>query len=240
MATARLFCSALQPGTVELSEEESHHAIAVRRVKPDDELELFDGRGGCASARVRRVGHRRLEVQVDRIEQRPFELPCRLTLGVAMPKAHRQGYLVEKCTELGVAAIWPMIAARSVTKPAAPARTKWVRRAIEAAKQSGRVWIPAIETPQTFEQVVARLGDFDASALTHADASAMPLTAFLAARGSAQSVFVGIGPEGGWTDAERAQAVNAGATLVKLGPTVLRTETAAVAVCAAVALPPVN
>ena len=235
MPRARLFCPTLKSGKVRLPEEEAHHAIAALRVKGDDEVELFDGQGGCAVARVVRAERQRLEVEVTAIEQRPFELPCRLTLAVAMPKTHRQGYLIEKCTELGVAAIWPIVAERSVTKPSATARAKWARRAIEAAKQSRRVFIPGIEAPQTFDKTIARIGDFDASALTDADDSAGPLQSFLATLEQPCSVLAWVGPEGGWTDAERTQAVRAGATLTRLGPTVLRTETAAVAVCAAAA-----
>ena len=235
MPKARLYCPALKPGVVRLPEEESHHAIAALRIRPDDDVELFDGQGGCAIARVVRVERQRLDVEVAGIVQRPFELPFRLTLAVAMPKTHRQGYLIEKCTELGVEAIWPIIAERSVTKPSATAQAKWTRRAIEAAKQSRRVFVPRIEAPQPFDQSVARVSEFDASALTDADDAASPLPSFLATLGHPCSVLAWVGPEGGWTDAERRQAVSAGATLTRLGPTVLRTETAAVAVCAAVA-----
>ena len=236
MPRPRLFCPTLTESPVRLSLEESRHATASLRVKPGDELELFDGRGRQAIARVTRIRRAQVEVEIAEMARHPFELSCRLTLAVAMPKAHRQAYLIEKCTELGVAAIWPILAQRSVTQPRMAARTKWARRAIEAAKQSRRVWVPQIDAPQPFSEAVGRIRDFDASALTHADESAVPFPTFLASQRHANSLLVWVGPEGGWTEAERDRAVAAGANLARLGPTVLRTETAAVAICAALAM----
>ena len=231
------------------------------RAKPGQQVVLFDGRGLEAVGRIAGIEHRLLRVDVMPPVLRPFELGSRITLAVAMPRQHRQGYLIEKCTELGVAAIWPIIAERSVykraagfsprgpeaavsprgLKPAARSKRgvqveKWSRRAIEAAKQSGRAWVPEIAAPKTFVQSVDRLSEFDASSLTHADSKLNPFGTFLAAQPVGGSVLVWVGPEGGWTDEERNRALGAGAVSTTLGPTALRTETAAVAVCAAAAL----
>lgn len=165
MRACRLFYPALSEGSVLVPREESHHAIAVLRAKPGQEVILFDGAGREAAGLIVRIDRRRLRVDVTRVEERPFELSHKITLAVAMTRAHRQGYLIEKCTELGVAAIWPVLAARSVSKPDAPAVDRWNRRAIEAAKQSGRSWIPQIAPPQPFAAIVERIGDFDASTL---------------------------------------------------------------------------
>lgn len=113
---------------------------------------------------------------------------------------------------------------------------KWSRRAIEAAKQSGRAWVPTIAVPQRFLESIDRIGEFDAASLTHPDPALMPFDAFLASGPVGRSVLVWVGPEGGWSEAEYDRAIDAGAVLTTLGPTVLRTETAAVAVCAAAAL----
>ncbi len=256
MRRCRLFCPTLCEGSLLLSPEESHHAIAALRAKPGQEVLLFDGRGREAIGRITAIERRLLCVDVRRATRRPFELSCKITLAVAMARHYRQGYLIEKCTELGVAAIWPVIAERSVgnrpatsksrgdprrPKPAARGKrgvqaARWYRRAIEAAKQSGRAWVPEIAAPQTFAESVDRVGEFDGSSLTHTDSKLTPFSRFLAAQPAGGSVLVWVGPEGGWADGERDRALNAGAVLTTLGPTALRTETAAVAVCAAAAL----
>jgi len=175
-------------------------------------------------------------VEVSTVEERPFQLRRRLTLAVAAPKAHRQSYLIEKCTELGVVGIWPILSERSVSRPNAPVLEKWRRRAVEAAKQCEQSWVPNIELVQTFDRAVNRCGEFDAACLSHPDVSVGSFQKFLVDQLAGSGVLVFIGPEGGWTDHELHLARSAGVKPVTLGPHILRTETAAVAACAAVAL----
>lgn len=210
--------------------------IASLRAKVGHEVILFDGVGGEGVGLIVRIERRRVYVDVTQVTHRPFELRHRITLAVAMTKTHRQGYLIEKSTELGVAAIWPIIADRSVSRPDAAAVERWSRRAIEAAKQSNRSWVPTITAPRTFSECLKRLGDFNASSITHADSALVPFNTFLSAQIDGASLLVWVGPEGGWSDIERDLAVKAGAVPTTLGPMVLRTETAAVAVCAAAAM----
>ncbi len=141
-------------------------------------------------------------------------------------------YLIEKCTELGVAAIWPMITARTVAKPGQAAVEKWRRRAIEAAKQSGRRWLPDIASPQPFDQVLSQCSIFDRTAIAHADDRSTPAHEWLGTVTPGSKILVLVGPEGGWTDEERETATSAGLSLVKLTAATLRTETAAVAFAA--------
>jgi len=236
MRCYRLFHPSLAKGRIVLSTEESQHATASLRLKQGREVLLFDGAGQEAIGVITRVDRRQLCVDVQRITRRPFELSCKITLAVAMSKTHRQGYLIEKCTELGVAAIWPVIAERSTSRPDKTAVAKWSRRAIEAAKQSKRSWVPKIEPPVAFLKCLERLAEFDASSLTHTDPSATPFVTFLEAHREKSTLLLWVGPEGGWSDAECERAIQAGAVATSLGPTILRTETAAVAVCAATAI----
>lgn len=236
MRRHRMFCPDLTKPTVVLSAEESHHAATSLRLSAGDGVVLFDGAGSEASGLITRVNRKRVDVEVSDVKQVPFELTCRLTLGVAMGRAHRQAYLVEKCTELGVAAIWPIIAEHSTARPGASAVTKWERRAVESAKQSGRAWVPQFEPPMSLTTCLARARKFDVAAMADTDRAATPFPALLERQRHARSMLVLVGPEGGWSDAERDEAKRAGLTRIKLGPTVLRTETAAVALCAAVAM----
>ena len=236
MTSCRLFCPEFSIGSVSPPPEEAHHAIAVLRVAVGDEVLLFDGAGREATGLIARVHRKRLTVDVSRIERRPFELSRRITLAVAMPRTHRQGYLIEKCTELGVAGIWPIGTERAVTRPGPAAVEKWRRRAMEAAKQADRAWIPTIAQPQAFKAALKRISEFETSSMTDTGPSLPPFRSFLGSVPVGSSVLVWLGPEGGWSEEETRQAVEAGAVRSTLSPTVLRTETAAMTVCAAAAM----
>ena len=236
MPPHRFFCPKLGLGLNQLAEDESHHALASLRLHRGDEVVLFDGVGREGLGVVERIDRRSLDVRVPTIHERPFEAAYRITLAVAMVKAHRQGYLIEKCTELGVAAIWPIVAERSVTRPGEAAVDKWSRRAIEAAKQAERAWMPVVTRPMKFAEAAVRAGEFAAAAITDPDESAIAFQSLLIAQRPGSAILVFVGPEGGWSEAERSIARANGITATRLAPTVLRAETAAVTVCAAVSL----
>jgi len=231
MAACRLYSHSIVPGELVLSEEESHHAVTVLRLRNGASVTLFDGRGGEAEGVVVRAARRALVVRADELRGREFELPRRLTLAVAMPKGHRQGVLIEKCTELGVAEILPIVTARSVVVPDRNAAVKWFRRAIEAAKQCECAWVPVIAAPVAFEESLRRISQFNAGAIAE-PGSSEPFDNLLRSVGNGGSIVLWIGPAGGWTDAELESAGLAGAKRVRLSPTILRTETAAIAACA--------
>lgn len=247
MSLHRFHCPGLEPGVNELPPEEAHHAAAALRLKPGDQIEVFDGAGLRASAVAESVTRRSVSVRVEQVEAVAFDLRHRLTLAVAMSKAHRQGYLVEKCTELGVAAIWPIIADRSVTQPGETAVEKWSRRAVEAAKQSGRAWVPTIAPVVSFADALKRVRQFPLALFCDLADDAIPASKAIMGSGVEDSpidnrkskienlIIAFVGPEGGWTDDERRAARDAGLTSVSLSPTILRAETAAVALCAVMA-----
>lgn len=247
MGLHRFHCPGLEPGVNELPPEEAHHAAAALRLKPGDQIEVFDGAGLRASAVAESVTRRSVSVRVEQVEKVAFELRHRLTLAVAMSKAHRQGYLVEKCTELGVAAIWPIIANRSVTQPGDAAVEKWSRRAVEAAKQSGRCWVPTITSVASIDDALSRVREFPLALFCDLASDSIPVSRVFMSSGVEgsqidnrkstieNSIIAFVGPEGGWSDDERHAAREAGLTSVSLSPTILRAETAAVALCAAVA-----
>lgn len=236
MSRTRLFCRNLSEGRHELSPEESHHAVAARRVRVGDEVDLFDGGGGEAIGRVLEVNRRSLVVEAGPVTRHTAAPAIELTLATAVCKAQRQSYLIEKCTELGVGAIWPLSSARSVVKAGPGTIEKWTRRAIEAAKQSRRPRLPEIAATRTLADVVAQFGSFDAVAMADTSRTGAGLNDILSTLAAGSRLLVLIGPEGGWSDEERERLVSAGVRPVRLAETVLRTETAAVAACAAVAL----
>ncbi len=215
----------LEPGLVALSEAESRHAASSRRLSVGDEVVLFDGRGSEARGRIESIDRRIVRVEITIVENRDADAPLKLTLAVAFPKGPRQDVLVEKCTELGVAAIWPMRCARSIAEPSPHRLGKLRRTVIEACKQSQRAWLCELSDPVSFAEVVESVGRFDAAVL--ADGSADGSTGGEST--SHKSVLVLVGPEGGFTAAELEAARDAGCGAFQLGRTILRTETAAIA-----------
>lgn len=234
MSDLRLYCPGLRDRRVEVSPEEARHALAARRLRSGDRLTLFDGIGTEADAVITSARKNDLALSAGPIREVPFELDHRLTIAVAMPKSPRQGHLIEKCTELGVAAIRPILAEHGVVRFKGDPSNKWRRRAIEAAKQSRRAWIPEFDPPCSLADDLRRITEFDLAVIAQigADESLADRLRELPER---SRIIAYVGPEGGWSDAEVARARAHGVIAVRLSPTVLRTETAAIAVCALVA-----
>lgn len=232
MSSLRFYCQGLTKGVNTLCASESNHAVLSLRAKTGTRVVLFDGAGHEAGGIITRANRKAMKVMVDEIIHHPFEMSRKMTVAVAMPKAQRQGYLIEKCTELGAAAIWPMITSRSVAKPTVSSVDKWFRRAIEAAKQSNRSWIPQIKPPCSMSECIGQCSQFDAFSILDPQPESQPFYELLKSGKKDSSILVLIGPEGGWTDHEREEAIRVGAVCTSLSPTVLRTETAAIAVCA--------
>ncbi len=215
----------LEPGLIVLSETESRHATSSRRLAVGDELVLFDGRGGEARGRIEAIDRRAVRAEVAAVEHRESDAPIELTLAVAFPKGPRQDVLVEKCTELGVAAIWPMHCQRSIAEPSPHRLDKLRRTVIEACKQSQRAWLCELSDPVPFAEVVGAVERFDVAVIAHGSAD----RSTTGGRTSHKSVLVFVGPEGGFTTPELAAAREAGCGALRLGQTILRTETAAIA-----------
>jgi 16S rRNA (uracil1498-N3)-methyltransferase len=239
-AAPRLFVDAALEGAgrvVALGAAASRHA-QVLRLQPGDALTLFDGRGGEWQARLasmgRREGHAELVARHD-VER---ELPLAITLALGMPAGERMDFVVEKATELGVAAIQPLVCERSVLRLAGERadkrRAHWQAIAAAACEQCGRNRVPAIEAPRPLAQWLGALGqpapDEARWLLGWRDA-----TPWHAAQAGARVVVLS-GPEGGFSDAEEALARTARFVAVRLGPRVLRADTAPLAVAAALAL----
>ncbi len=242
MAAQRYFCEAINAGRCDLSPEESHHAASVMRLGVGDTVELFDGRGTVAEASVTRVTRKSVTVDVARLTP---PVPCPqplLTLYCAVPKGPRQHVLVEKCTELGVSTLQPIISARSVVKPAASAIVRWRRYTIEAAKQARQTWLPEIHPAVSFAQSlqISPGGGTGRRTSHRLIATPEPEAALVgvALRNSPPLTHVAawIGPEGGFAPAELEAALAAGLQPISLGQAVLRIETAALAIAAALRL----
>lgn len=212
------------------------HVSRVLRLSVGDELTLFDGNGSEYSATIFEARGTTLRVRVG--EPRPVdrESPLRITLVQGISRGERMDWVVQKATELGVAAIVPVITERSVVKlDATQARKKhehWRAITVGACEQCGRNRLPDLAMPMPFGRWLAEAPSDGTRILLHATASDG-----LGSIGRPAAVTLLIGPEGGLATQEREAAAVSGFQPVRLGPRILRTETAAIAaICALQAL----
>jgi 16S rRNA (uracil1498-N3)-methyltransferase len=213
---------------VTLSDDEAQHA-RVRRLAPGAPVALFDGAGASWIGEVVAVRRGRCEVRLTAARPaREAESPLALTLAIGALKADKLDWVVEKATELGAACIQPFASAFTVARPSPARQARWRQIALSAAKQCGRAVIPTVAAPLDFADLLSRPADARLL-LAERDAATPLATVRLTAP---RSLLLAIGAEGGFSCDELAAARAAGFDLVRLGPRILRAETAAVAACA--------
>jgi 16S rRNA (uracil1498-N3)-methyltransferase len=203
-----------------LTGPEGHHAAAVRRLRAGERADVSDGAGTLAEG----VVSVSMEIRVTRAVAPPQP---RLVVAQALPKGDRGELAVELMTEVGVDAVLPWSAERSITRwqgdRGERALAKWRSTAREAAKQSRRAWLPEIAAPVSTAALAKRVSGAAGAIVLEADA-ALKLHQFELP--DAGDIMLIVGPEGGISPAERAALRAAGAIEARLGPTVLRTSTA--------------
>jgi 16S rRNA (uracil1498-N3)-methyltransferase len=209
--------------------DEGFHAATVRRIRPGESLVLSDGAGALAECVVENADKRSLTARVTARRTAPRPRPT-VTVVQAIPKAERSELAVELATEAGADEFIAWQAERCVARwdddRAAKGLRRWRAVARSAARQSRRAWIPEVTGPLAIGELCDSLRTRPgAVALVLHESAERPLAEVPVAR--AESVVVVIGPEGGITDAEVAALAAVGAVPVRLGPTVLRTSTAA-------------
>lgn len=225
----------LAPGAhVELPEVAAHHALRVLRMKSGDPLVLFDGAGGEWQAEIKVGAGRTAQATLKTFAARDSESPLHVTLVQALPGGDKMDWVVEKSVELGIAAIQPVAAKRSVVRLAeermARRVTHWNHIASAACEQCGRNRVPVVAPIIDLPQYLAAASAQNALRLMLAPAGEATLAALPR---PAQPVIVLVGPEGGWEEGELLAARAAGFQTLRLGPRVLRTETAGAAMLAA-------
>lgn len=218
-------------GEIALPDALAHHAVRVLRLRDGERIVLFDGEGGEAEATLR-VRGKTVVAEVAARREVDRESPLQIVLVQALAASDKMDWVVQKAVELGVSAIQPVQAERSVLRLAGERADKrlahWQQVAVAACEQCGRNRIPAVRPLQP---------------LVHWLAAHRGALGYVLAPGGAASfadepvpqdvVHLLVGPEGGWSDAELAAFDAAGCRRVRLGPRVLRTETAGLAAIAA-------
>jgi 16S rRNA (uracil1498-N3)-methyltransferase len=214
-----------------LEEKESRHALKVLRLKAGDAVELLDGSGKSFGGFVvgEEAGLLRVQLDANSGRQRMHAVPASLVCAVIKPDA--MDWMIQKACELGVAGIFPVLTERSVVKLAEDkwaARTaRWQRIAEESCKQCGLTFVPCVAPLARFGDFIRTKQGYGKILIPTLGLKGEPLKKALGEK-APQDVLVMIGPEGDFTEKEVAEAVQAGAEPVSLGPLVMRSETAAV------------
>jgi len=216
----------LSGSALTLTGPEGHHAAAVRRLRAGERADVSDGAGTLAEGVVTAVGKDSVSIEI--LVTRAIAPPQpRLVVAQALPKGDRGELAVELMTEVGVDAVLPWSAERSITRwqgeRGERALAKWRSTAREAAKQSRRAWLPEIAAPATTAALAKRVPGAACAIVLEADATLRLHQLELPDEGDLMLI---VGPEGGISPAERAALGAAGAIEARLGPTVLRTSTA--------------
>jgi 16S rRNA (uracil1498-N3)-methyltransferase len=204
------------------------HLTRVLRLRVGEALTVFNGAGGEYAASIEHAHAGRVAVAIGELRAIERESPLTLTLAQGVSRGERMDLVVQKATELGASGLAPVLAERSVVRLTAQQAERrlnhWRAIAIAACEQSGRNRLPAIASPVPLKDF---LRTSDGSMRLVLSPAATATLADLPRLVSAVTVL--IGPEGGLAEAEQEAAVAAGFKPVRLGPRVLRTETAAIA-----------
>ncbi len=208
-------------GEVALDPEEVRHMNA-KRIKQEREGSIFKGKGLVGIGAIDTEGHVRL-LETQEVPKSRFSL----VIAAAVPKGERADWMFQKLTELGVSMIIPLKTEHAVVLPREAKQERWRRILIEACKQSKQAWLPELTPLSTIEQALKR----EAKLKLLLDSAGKPLKDIL--QSMPKSVLAFIGPEGGFTDEEKALLQRAECIPVSLGEQVLRIETAAMALAAA-------
>lgn len=213
-----------------------NHVRNVLRMKPGEEISVSNGRDGreyrCG---IRSIEEDRILCELRFIKEDKVELPSHVYLFQALPKADKMELIVQKAVELGVYKIIPMASKRCIVKlddkKAASKISRWQGIAESAAKQSKRAIVPEVTGVLSFLEAVRMAANMDVRLIPYELAEGMPKTKeLITSILPGQDIAVFIGPEGGFEEAEIAQALENGLEPITLGRRILRTETAGLTV----------
>ena len=217
---------------ITLPDDVAAHLLRVLRLQQGDACVLFDGSGHDYEARITAIAKREARAQVLSARRVDNESPLRITLLQGIARGEKMDWILQKATELGVARILPVSSDRSEVKLDAQRADKrlahWRGIVVSACEQSGRAVVPDVVAPQALAQAASsRTGrGFILDPFAEASLAALQAAAL-------RECTIAIGPEGGWSPRDREHLLAAGFEGLRLGPRVLRTETAGIAAIAA-------
>jgi 16S rRNA (uracil1498-N3)-methyltransferase len=214
--------------TIALDAEAAHHVARVLRMQASDELILFNGKGGEYLSTIVSADKKAVHVALGACDTREGESPLAIHLGIAISKGERMDWVIQKATELGVTQITPLQTERVEVRLSGEREEKksahWQAIAISACEQCARNRVPVINSPLPLTTWLGHVAADAKFVLHHRSAIALEAIA-----PPPQSIALLIGPEGGLSDMEITLAEKKNFAPLRLGPRVLRTETAPLA-----------
>jgi len=228
----------LEPGkNYSITGKDAVHIGKVLRMQPGAAVFLVDRQGKVWQSRITKLSPQRVDVVAELSRELPAEPDIKIILIQGLPKGDKFDFIIEKSTELGVSVILPVNTRRTVVNLESAAAEKrlvrWQRIAQEAAKQCGRAVVPRVEPLQDFTKVVLGLSPYGLALIPWEEEKHRSLKQVITqGYGPIDQIALFIGPEGGWEEEEVMLALQKGASPVSLGPRILRTETAGLAVLA--------
>jgi 16S rRNA (uracil1498-N3)-methyltransferase len=206
------------------------HITNVLRLRKGEKVLISDGSRNEYICSISEMDKKIVTCEILESLENKSEAPVNITLYQALPKAQKMDLIVQKCIEIGVVTIKPVITGRVVVKSEdrdiSGKIERWRRISEEAAKQSGRGIIPEISMPVSFMDAVNEMGLMDAAFMPYEKENASGMRKILRDKRDLNNVAIFIGPEGGFEESEVETAIQAGIKPVTLGPRILRTETA--------------
>lgn len=232
----KLFIDYTPENEIILDGEQARHIAKSLRMKVGDMLTVTDGEGGDFGCSIEEITKDTVRLKVCYRQAADSEPSCAVTLYQGVPKGSKLEDVIQKCTELGITRIVPVLTRRCVSRPdeksAAKKNIRYGKIALEAAQQSGRGIVPEIAPQRSLKQAIAE--DNSELKIVFYEGGGEPLKSIIPE--SAKSVSIYIGPEGGFEESEIAALEDAGAVRATLGKRILRTQTAPVAALTSIML----
>lgn len=212
--------------------QDVRHMVKVLRLKPGDRVELLDGAGRAATAMVEQVGKEEVVCLKMGEFAPPGAPPFEVILVQGIAKGEKMDLIIQKCTELGVSGVIPLICHRSVVRlddgKIHDRQARWQRVALEAARQCRRPDVPVVSMPRKLPEVLEAIPKGSAAIMPWEEEDNLSFSDALAGD-TPERIYIFIGPEGGFERYEAEEARRAGVSTVSMGPRILRTETAGLA-----------
>lgn len=213
--------------------EDVKHISRVLRLKEDQPIEICDGHNREYIGKISIVDKKEIKVWILENKESVTEPPIGVDLLQGIPKSTKMELIIQKCTELGINRVIPIITERTVVqlkdkKSEDKKVQRWQKIADEASKQSKRSVIPEVSSPLAFNKGIERFYDYDLVMIPYEDEGKKGIKEVLKENNEANKIAIIIGPEGGFQEEEVEIARGRGAIPVSLGPRILRTETAGI------------
>ncbi|MFA6431507.1 MAG: RsmE family RNA methyltransferase [Candidatus Margulisiibacteriota bacterium] len=211
---------------------DAHYVKDVLRCGVEDEITILDGSGKVFRAKIAEIGKDIVKCQIIEEIINDTEPHTKITLAQALPKSKKMDLIVEKCTELGVSKIIPMLTERCISRDINLERINKIAKS--SAQQSGRAIIPEISPLTNFQEVIKLKNTYDLALIPWELEKKTTLKDLLKKSKQPKNILVLIGPEGGFSQTEIKLGTNAGFFTVSLGNRILRTETAGISILSSI------